>query len=57
MVEVELPWAEHGFDFVPGGLGAQIAFGTIVRFLEREIGPGTATAPSATPGAAGETRP
>ena len=37
-VEVEIPWAEHGFDMVPGGLGAQIAFTTTVRFLDRWIG-------------------
>ena len=34
VVQVELPWAEHGFDMVPGGLGAQLATQVIVRFLE-----------------------
>ena len=34
VAEVELPWAEHGFDMVPGGLGAQLATEVIVRFLE-----------------------
>lgn len=37
VVEVELPWAEHGFDMAPSGLGAQLAFGVIADFLEREL--------------------
>jgi acetyl esterase/lipase len=37
VVQVELPWAEHGFDFVPGGLGSRVAYGTIVAFLDREL--------------------
>ena len=37
VVAVELPWAEHGFDMAPGGLGAQLAFSVIVEFLEREL--------------------
>jgi acetyl esterase/lipase len=41
VVELELPWAEHGFDLVPGGLGAQLAFAAIGSFLEREIGKGS----------------
>jgi acetyl esterase/lipase len=36
-VAIELPWSEHGFDLVPGGLGARIAHATIVRFLDREM--------------------
>ena len=37
VVAVELPWAEHGFDMAPAGLGAQLAFHVIVEFLEREL--------------------
>jgi acetyl esterase/lipase len=37
VVEVELPWAEHGFDLVPAGLGERLAFWTIVAFLDREL--------------------
>jgi acetyl esterase/lipase len=37
VVAVELPWAEHGFDMAPAGLGAQLAFTVIVDFLEREL--------------------
>jgi acetyl esterase/lipase len=37
VVAVEVPWAEHGFDLAPAGLGAQLAFGVIVEFLEREL--------------------
>jgi acetyl esterase/lipase len=37
VVSVELPWAEHGFDLAPAGLGSQLAFGVIVDFLEREL--------------------
>jgi acetyl esterase/lipase len=37
VVQVELPWAEHGFDFVPGGLGSRVAYGTIIAFLDREL--------------------
>ncbi|MEO5814134.1 MAG: alpha/beta hydrolase [Gemmatimonadaceae bacterium] len=37
VVSVEVPWAEHGFDLAPAGLGAQLAFGVIVDFLEREL--------------------
>ena len=39
VVEVELPWAEHGFDLAPSGLGAQLAFGVIVEFLDRQLRP------------------
>lgn len=35
VVDVELPWAEHGFDFVPGGVGARVAHGAVDRFLAR----------------------
>ncbi len=37
VVSVEIPWAEHGFDMVPAGLGAQLAFNVIAAFLEREM--------------------
>ena len=37
VVSVELPWAEHGFDLAPAGLGAQLAFHVIVQFLDREL--------------------
>jgi acetyl esterase/lipase len=40
-IAIELPWSEHGFDLVPGGLGARIAHAAIVRFLDHEL----ATAP------------
>jgi acetyl esterase/lipase len=39
VVSVEVPWAEHGFDMGPAGLGSQLAFGVIVEFLERELKP------------------
>jgi acetyl esterase/lipase len=37
VVSVEVPWAEHGFDMAPGGLGSQLAFSVIASFLEREL--------------------
>lgn len=37
VVSVELPWAEHGFDMAPSGLGAQLAFNVISEFLDREL--------------------
>jgi acetyl esterase/lipase len=37
VVSVEIPWAEHGFDMAPAGLGAQLAFSVIVDFLDREL--------------------
>jgi acetyl esterase/lipase len=37
VVDVELPWAEHGFDLVPGGLGGRIAYASISRFLDIEL--------------------
>ena len=37
VVSVELPWAEHGFDMAPSGLGAQLAFNVILDFLAREL--------------------
>ena len=37
VVSVEIPWAEHGFDMGPAGLGTQLAFGVIAEFLEREL--------------------
>jgi len=30
---VELPWAEHGFDLLPNGMGSQIALAILDRFL------------------------
>ena len=39
VVAIELPWAEHGFDLAPGGLGSQLAFAVITDFLDRELGP------------------
>ena len=35
VVQVEVPWAEHGFDLAPGGIGAQLAYDTMVRFLDQ----------------------
>ena len=43
VVEVELPWAEHGFDMAPSGLGAQLAFGVVAEFLERQLKPRAAS--------------
>ena len=37
VISVELPWAEHGFDMAPTGLGAQLAFNVIAEFLDREL--------------------
>ena len=37
VVEIELPWSEHGFDLVPSGLGERIAWNALVRFLDREL--------------------
>jgi acetyl esterase/lipase len=37
VVAVELPWADHGFDMAPTGLGAQLAFAVISSFLDREL--------------------
>ena len=37
VVSVELPWAEHGFDMAPAGLGGQLAFHVIAEFLTREL--------------------
>lgn len=39
VISIELPWAEHGFDMVPTGLGAQLAFNVIAEFLDRELKP------------------
>lgn len=39
VVEVELPWAEHGFDMAPSGLGAQLAFGVVAEFLDLQLKP------------------
>ncbi len=41
---VEIPWAEHGFDMVPGGLGAQISTWAVDEFLRRAfVAPGMAS--------------
>ncbi|MEO7457092.1 MAG: alpha/beta hydrolase [Gemmatimonadaceae bacterium] len=37
VVAIELPWAEHGFDMAPAGLGGQLAFSVISDFLDREL--------------------
>lgn len=37
VVAIELPWADHGFDMAPGGLGSQLAFAVIADFLDREL--------------------
>lgn len=37
VVQVEIPWAEHGFDIVPAGLGGQLGFTVLVQFLERVL--------------------
>lgn len=37
VVSVEIPWAEHGFDMAPAGLGSQLAFNVIAAFLDREL--------------------
>jgi hypothetical protein len=39
VVQVEVPWGEHGFDMVPAGPGGQLAYDVIVQFLRRELGP------------------
>ena len=38
VVAVELPWAAHGFDMTPAGLGTQLEIAVVARFLERELG-------------------
>lgn len=35
VVAVELPWAEHGFDLVPRGIGSRIGFNVTTAFLDR----------------------
>ena len=35
VAHVELPWAEHGFDFARGGVGARTADALAARFLAR----------------------
>lgn len=37
VVQIEVPWAEHGFDLAPGGLGTQLGMTAITHFLEREL--------------------
>lgn len=37
LLEIELPWSEHGFDLVPAGLGERMAWNALVRFLDREL--------------------
>ena len=36
---VELPWAEHGFDLLPNGLGSQVGIGLLEWFLAGVDGP------------------
>lgn len=38
-VLIELPWAEHAFDALAGGLGGQVSLNYIERFLAATIGP------------------
>lgn len=38
VVEVEVPWAEHGFDLVPAGIGERLTYASVVAFLDRELG-------------------
>ena len=33
---VEIPWADHAFDFIPGGLGGQLALWHTEQFLEQD---------------------
>ncbi len=44
---VELPWAEHGFDAAPGGLGERVATALALQFAARVTGraPGGVTRP------------
>ncbi len=37
VVAIELPWAEHGFDMAPTGLGGQLTFHVVAEFLDREL--------------------
>jgi acetyl esterase/lipase len=34
---VELPWADHAFDFVPGGAGTRVAVTVMADFLDRTL--------------------
>jgi acetyl esterase/lipase len=43
VVQVELPWAEHGFDLGPAGLGGQLALRVVTDFLQRELATPTAS--------------
>jgi acetyl esterase/lipase len=38
VVEVEVPWGEHAFDLVPGGIGERLTYASVVAFLDRELG-------------------
>jgi len=38
---IELPWSEHGFDVVPGGLGERLAWAVTERFLGAVLGNGS----------------
>jgi len=35
---LEIPWAEHGFDFVPFGLGNQLSLRYVEKFLDDTVG-------------------
>ena len=37
VVEVEIPWAEHGFDLVPAGLGERVVYWATAAFLDRVL--------------------
>ncbi|MDQ2667251.1 MAG: alpha/beta hydrolase [Gemmatimonadota bacterium] len=39
VIAVELPWAEHGFDLAPAGLGGQLAFNVMSDFLALQLKP------------------
>jgi acetyl esterase/lipase len=38
VVQVEVPWAEHGFDMARDGLGAQLEERVVAAFLAKELG-------------------
>jgi acetyl esterase/lipase len=38
---IELPWSEHGFDVVPGGLGERLTWAVTERFLGAVLGNGS----------------
>lgn len=38
---IEIPWSEHGFDLVPGGLGERLTWAVTERFLGAVLGQGS----------------